>query len=136
MCLTHHRRVRGVHSIIRAAWRETKTSPSLLQRSFGLPHTQTKVGRIEVSDELALAHSAAQIDGDLIDPSSDLETQHYLILSRQRASDDGATCHCVLGRGDHAYQPWCDGVTRAPRRRSRRGIIAPTAGHDKHRHDY
>ena len=64
------RRVLGIHAIIRTIWGETKPSPSLLQRGLRLSHTQAKVGRIELCDDLTLADPAAQIDGDLTEPPS------------------------------------------------------------------
>jgi len=122
----------SIDTIIRAIGGEAKPRAPLLQRGLRLPNTEPKVSRIEPCESLTLADPAAQIDSDVTDSPIDLETQHHLILSRQCTSDDGASCHRVLGGGNHMYELWCGGFAVSPRRCSGGGIVAPTPSCDAH----
>jgi hypothetical protein len=134
-CLAHQWRALEVNAIIHTFRGEAEACPGLLQCCLRLLHAQAEVGRIEPCNDLSLADTATEIDRDLTQPASDLETQHYLIFGGQRASDDGSTGHRILSSRDYTDLPWWDSGTLGFLRGSCGGMIAVTTDEETQGND-
>jgi len=71
------------HAIVRAVRRQPETRSRLGQSGFGLLHTQLVVLLFELRDDLSLAHHAAEIDANCLQPARYFHPDSGLIVGRK-----------------------------------------------------
>ena len=96
LCFLHRAGLVRVNLLIVARQRETESRPRLTQQGFRLGELKPVVLRLHLRDELALAHAAAEIDRERLQPARHFDAQGGFVMRGQGANHRNRAFHHLV----------------------------------------